>query len=378
MPLFNVTLVHRIFRGIWVTIVTLGAILLFYYGFRIIYPFLIAWLLAYMMNPLVRFLEQKWRFPRWTAVASSILLFGSIITFAIFVFTTKIVSESWHIVGLVQEQIAEWRNWLNDYYHSAEFQAILSDLNETLTAIDLQSSLSKYTSTIATTGSALVAYLFNFIKASVLFLPKLAVITVIIMVATYLISKQWNSLATASKQMVPERVRASIGVVIGDLQHAIFGYVKGHIILSSITALVFFVGLLVLGVEYAFTIAIIGGIVDLIPLIGIPAIVVPWAVFSFIEGNLFLGTGLLVLWPVILVTRHAFEPKVYGSSIGLNPLMLLIFLFAGLHLFGVIGIFVGIIALVVLTALQRAHVFRDVWRYIMTGFFFPMAPPAPK
>ncbi|MGG4394435.1 sporulation integral membrane protein YtvI [Paenibacillus thiaminolyticus] len=378
MPLFNVTLVHRIFRGIWVTIVTLGAILLFYYGFRIIYPFLIAWLLAYMMNPLVRFLEQKWRFPRWTAVASSILLFGSIITFAILVFTTKIVSESWHIVGLVQEQIAEWRNWLNDYYHSAEFQAILSDLNETLTAIDLQSSLSKYTSTIATTGSALVAYLFNFIKATVLFLPKLAVITVIIMVATYLISKQWNSLATASKQMVPERVRASIGVVIRDLQHAIFGYVKGHIILSSITALVFFVGLLVLGVEYAFTIAIIGGIVDLIPLIGIPAIVVPWAVFSFIEGNLFLGTGLLVLWPVILVTRHAFEPKVYGSSIGLNPLMLLIFLFAGLHLFGVIGIFVGIIALVVLTALQRAHVFRDVWRYIMTGSFFPMAPPAPK
>ncbi|BFH15452.1 sporulation integral membrane protein YtvI [Paenibacillus melissococcoides] len=378
MPLFNVTLVHRIFRGLWVTIVTVGTILLFYYGFPIIYPFLIAWLLAYMMNPLVRFLEQRWRFPRWTAVASSILLFGSIIAFAIFVFTTKIVSESWHIVGLVQEQIAEWKDWLNDYYHSPEFQALLTDLNATLTSIDLQSSLSKYTSTIATTGSALVAYLFNFIKATVLFLPKLAVITVIIMVATYLISRQWNSLAAASKQMVPERVRASLGVVMGDLQHAIFGYVKGHIILSSITALVFFLGLLVLGVEYAFTIAIIGGIVDLIPLIGIPAIVVPWAVFSFFEGDLFLGTGLLVLWPIILVTRHALEPKVYGSSIGLNPLMLLIFLFAGLHLFGVIGIFVGIIALVILTALQRAHVFRDVWRYIMTGSFFPAAPPAPK
>lgn len=377
MPLFNVTLVHRIFRGIWVTILTVGALLLFYYGFRMIYPFLIAWLLAYIMNPLVRFLEQRWRFPRWTAVTSSILMFGAMITFAIFIFTTKVVSQSWHIVGLVQEQIAEWRNWLIDYYHSAEFQVILSDLNETLTSIELQSALSKYTSTIATTGSALVAYLFNFIKATVLFLPKLAVITVIIMVATYLISKQWNTLA-ASKHMVPERVRASLGVVIGDLQHALFGYVKGHMILSSITALVFFLGLLVLGVEYAFTIAIIGGIVDLIPLIGIPAIVVPWAVFALFKGNLFLGTGLLMLWPIILVTRHALEPKVYGSSIGLNPLMLLIFLFAGLHLFGVIGIFIGIIALVVLTALQRAHVFRDVWRYIMTGSFFPVAPPAPK
>ncbi|MCE5171324.1 sporulation integral membrane protein YtvI [Paenibacillus profundus] len=369
MPIFNVTLVHRIFRAAWVAIVLAAAIALFYYGFPIIYPFLVAWLLAYMMNPVVRFLERRWKFPRWLAVTASLLLFAAIIAFAVFVFATKIIAESWHIMGIVQEQIVEWKDLLIDYYQSADFQNLLLELNNTLSSVDIQSSLSKYTSTIAGAGTTIVAYLFMFLKSTILFLPKFAVITVIIMVATFLISKQWNQIAARGAAIIPEQVHTSFGVVARDLQNAIFGYIKGHIILSTITAIVFFIGLLILGVPYAFTIAIIGGIVDLIPLIGIPAIIVPWAVFAYFEGDIFLGTGLLILWPVILVTRHAFEPKVYGSSIGLNPLMLLIFLFAGLKLFGVIGIFVGIIALVVLTALQKANVFRDVWRYVMTGKF---------
>lgn len=370
MPIFNPTLVHRIFRATWVLLIIAAFTAVFYFGFSIICPFLIAWLLAYMMNPIVRFLEKRWKFRRGFAVMTALLLFAAIIAGILYLFTTKIISESWHIMGIVQNQIVEWRTQAEAYFYSAEFQHFLTDMNDTFNFADLKSSLSKYTGTIASGGTLIVAYLFHFLKATVLFLPKLAVITVIVLVATFLISKQWNTISSKSSTLIPERVRRSLGVVTSDLQNAVFGYIKGHIILSSITAFVFFLGLLVLGVEYAFTIALIGGIVDLIPLVGIPAIVVPWAVFAYVEGNVFLGTGLLIMWPIILVTRHAFEPKVYGDSIGLNPLLLLIFLYGGLKLFGVPGIIIGILALVVLTALQKAHVFRDVWRYIMTGSFF--------
>lgn len=370
MPIFNTTLVHRIFRAAWVLIIVAAAAAVFYFGFSIICPFLIAWLLAYMMNPIVRFLENRWKFRRGFAVMAALLLFAAIIAGILYIFTTKIIAESWHIMGIVQNQIMEWRAQAEAYFYSAEFQHLLSDLNHTFNFADLKSSLSKYTGTIASGGTLIVAYLFHFLKATVLFLPKLAVITVIVLVATFLISKQWNTISAKGTAKIPERVRRSLGVITSDLQNAVFGYIKGHIILSSITAFVFFLGLLVLGVEYAFTIALIGGLVDLIPLVGIPAIVVPWAIFAYVEGNVFLGTGLLIMWPIILVTRHAFEPKVYGDSIGLNPLLLLFFLYAGLKLFGVPGIIIGILALVVLTALEKAHVFRDVWRYIMTGSFF--------
>lgn len=370
MPIFNVTLVHRIFRATWIFLIMVGMIALCYYGFLITYPFLIAWLFAYMLNPLIRFLEQRWKLQRNLAVITVLLLLVSMIALILYVFVTKIIVESWQITSIVQNQIAEWREHAEAYFYSDAFQQLLIDLNKSFHWVNVKPLLSTYTSTIAGAGTLLVTYLFTYLKIAVLFLPKLAVITVVIMVATLLISKQWNMIAAKSATLIPVRVRQSLDVIINDLRNAIFGYMKGHIILSAITAFVFFLGLLVLRVEYALTIAIIGGVVDLIPLVGIPAIIVPWALFAYLDGNVWLGTGLLIMWPIILVTRHAFEPKVYGTSIGLHPLLLLIFLFMGLKLFGIIGIFIGIIILVVLTALHKAHVFRDLWRYIMTGSFF--------
>ncbi|WP_054950655.1 sporulation integral membrane protein YtvI [Numidum massiliense] len=367
MPIFNVTLVHRIFRAVWVAIVTVTVCALLYYSFPIIYPFLLAWVLAYAMNPLVRFFERKCRFPRWIAVTATLLLFAAVLSLIVFVFTTKIIAESSHILSLLQEQLTQLLEWLDDYFQSADFQHLLSEVTTMMNMTDVQSLLSDMTSTISNVGTTVITYLFTFLKSTVLFLPKFVVITVIVMVATFLISKQWDSLAEKSASLIPKRVRSSISALTHDLQKALFGYIKGHLILSSITAFVFYIGLLILGAPNAFTIAIIGGIIDLIPLVGIPAIIVPWSIFAFFDGNVFLGTGLLVLWPIILATRHSFEPKVYGASIGLNPLLLLVFIFAGLKLFGVLGIFIGILALVALTTFQKANVFRDLWRYIMTG-----------
>ncbi|MBU5267076.1 sporulation integral membrane protein YtvI [Virgibacillus proomii] len=367
MRIFNAILVHRIFRALWIAFIIATIFALFYYGFSIIYPFLIAWLLAYIMNPLVRFLEKKGRLPRGLAVLIALLFIVIIISLIIFVFATKIISESSHIIELLQEKMAVWMNWLNDYFLSDSFQQLFLEISTVLDSLDVESSLSQITSTIGSAGPTIVAYLFTFLKSFFLFFPKLALNSIIITVAAFFISKQWNTIAAKLKSVIPNRIRSSICTVARDLQHAVFGYLKGHLILSSITAFVFFIGLLIIGAPYAFTIAIIGGIVDLIPVVGIPAIIVPWVVYAFFEGNNLLGTGLLILWPIILVTRHALEPKVYSSSIGLNPLLLLIFLFAGLKLFGVVGIFIGILSLVVLTTLQKVGVFHDLWSYIMTG-----------
>ncbi|MEW9105748.1 AI-2E family transporter, partial [Paenibacillus sp.] len=99
MPIFNTTLVHRIFRAAWVLILVAAVAAVFYFGFSIICPFLIAWLLAYMMNPIVRFLENRWKFRRGFAVMTALLLFAAIIAGVLYIFTTKIISESWHIMG---------------------------------------------------------------------------------------------------------------------------------------------------------------------------------------------------------------------------------------------------------------------------------------
>lgn len=135
----------------------------------------------------------------------------------------------------------------------------------------------------------------------------------------------------------------------------------------SITAFIVLIGLLILGVESAFTYALLIGLVDLLPYLGVGTIMIPWLIYAFATGDMTLGIGLSVLYGIILVARQLIEPKVLASSVGLDPLPTLIAMFAGLKLFGVLGLIVGPVTLVVLGAAFRAGVVRDLRNYILHG-----------
>ena len=102
-----------------------------------------------------------------------------------------------------------------------------------------------------------------------------------------------------------------------------------------------FIGLSILKVNYALLLAILIAVVDILPLIGTGTILIPWAIFSFITGNAGLGSGLLVLYGIVLIIRQLAEPKIVGSSIGLHPLATLAAVYLGIKFAGFIGIFIG-------------------------------------
>jgi len=124
------------------------------------------------------------------------------------------------------------------------------------------------------------------------------------------------------------------------------------------------IGLLILRIDYAITIALIAGIVDILPYLGTGIIFVPWIIYMAISGNIGLAIGLGVLYLVVLVQRQIMEPKILSSNIGMDPLATLISLFVGFKLIGFLGLIVGPVSLVILTTLYRARVFHDLWNYI--------------
>ena len=67
----------------------------------------------------------------------------------------------------------------------------------------------------------------------------------------------------------------------------------------------------------------------------------PWGIFSILTGNTFLGIGLVVLYAIITVIRQVIEPHIVGKSLGLHPILMLVALYAGLKIFGIIGVFAG-------------------------------------
>ena len=88
----------------------------------------------------------------------------------------------------------------------------------------------------------------------------------------------------------------------------------------------------------AFIIAVIIALVDILPVLGTGIILVPWAIYCIISGAPALAVGLSILYVITLVIRNFLEPKIVSQQIGINPLFTLISMFAGLKLFGGVGL----------------------------------------
>jgi len=96
-------------------------------------------------------------------------------------------------------------------------------------------------------------------------------------------------------------------------------------------------GFLLLNVERAVLAALLTSLVDLLPVLGVGTVLVPWSVLAFLSGDVFRGVGLLVLFGIMVVVRQFLEPRIVGGSLGIHPLLTLLAVFAGFRLFGFAG-----------------------------------------
>ncbi len=129
---------------------------------------------------------------------------------------------------------------------------------------------------------------------------------------------------------------------------------KAYATLMLITFIEMFVGLSflkLLGVYksgYIAIIAFVTCIVDIIPVLGTGTILLPWAVYSIVTGNIGLGIGLLVLYAVITVLRQIIEPKLVANQVGLPAIFTIAAMFLGAKLFGAFGIIILPLTVIVL------------------------------
>jgi len=122
------------------------------------------------------------------------------------------------------------------------------------------------------------------------------------------------------------------------------------------------VGLSLLSVDRAITIAALIAVIDILPVLGTGGVVVPWIIVELIKGNIPFAVGLVVLYLVIIIVRNILEPKLVGNQIGLHPLVMLMCMYVGLKIFGIIGIFVLPVAVVILNHLHdndKIHFFKQ-------------------
>ena len=120
----------------------------------------------------------------------------------------------------------------------------------------------------------------------------------------------------------------------------------------TITFIELSIGLSIVRVENAITIALLIACVDILPVLGTGGIVIPWIFIELFKGNIPLAIGLTIIYVTITVVRNIIEPKIVGQQVGLHPIIMLVCIFIGARLFGFLGIFALPIMVIILKNLN--------------------------
>ncbi|MDD3705455.1 MAG: sporulation integral membrane protein YtvI [Clostridiaceae bacterium] len=326
--------------------------LIVFFAFKLIFmyfmPFIIALLLSMIIEPLVQFL-QKLKIKRGFSVLLSILIFlGGFIAFSTFAIT-RIVYE---LIKLYNH-LPKYYDGIYNFSASIVQQATDLYLQLPQEALNI---MQQVLSTVFDKVTAFLSHTTTWLIDTVTVLPSTLIFILITLIATFFITKDKSLIKDFIFRQLPPTWGAKMTSLKTDLLVALVGFLKAQSIILSVTFIECFIGLTIIGVDYAFTLAIIIALVDILPVLGTGGIYVPWAITNLILGNYGLGISLLVLYAVITMVRYMIEPKVVGQQLGLHPIVTLMAMFAGLKLIGVAGLILGPTAAVCVKAFQSAGI----------------------
>ncbi|MCM3572169.1 sporulation integral membrane protein YtvI [Mesobacillus subterraneus] len=365
----NPVYLHRTLRFIFVIgAVVAGAFALFFVS-KVTYPFIIGFLIAFMMNPLVNFFQTQAKMPRALAVFISLLLIMLVFAGMVTLLVVEIASGAEYLAKVVPEHLITLIDYI-EHLFAAQLIPIYNQLTGMFQSLEsgqqdtIMDNIQNVGATIGTTAGNFIKDFFEKIPNILSWFPNAATVLIFSLLGTFFISKDWYRLSSMGTRILPNRARTSSKTVFDDLKKALFGFVRAQATLVSITTVIILIGLLILRIDYAITIALVTGIVDIIPYLGTGAVFVPWIIYEAIAGEMSTAIGLGILYVVVLVQRQIMEPKILSSSIGLDPLATLIALFVGFKTIGFLGLIVGPVILVIFNTLQRANVFQDIWSFI--------------
>ena len=325
-------------------------------------PFVCALVLAWMLNPAVKWLQRHSGAPR---PAVSLVLV--ILVFAVLVGV---------LLGLGWAAVEQVRSLFENR------QSLLDELLEGLAGVvnSVQGWLSGLGSFVPegviTTGEDLMAAVMDWAQgldlsgwltemagqapSMVTGASNFAVALVVFMMASYFITGDYPRLRFELTDRVPMVSRDFFRSVKNIFMSAFGGYIKSQLILSTGVFLILAVGFLFMGQPYGLLLAFALAVLDFIPIIGAGTVMVPWAVVDMVLAQYGEAAALMAVWGVIVLFRRFAEPKLLGDQTGLSPILSLVGIYAGMKLGGVLGMVVGPLLLLVCINLAKLGIFQPV------------------
>jgi len=311
-------------------------------------PFVVALFITFIIERPVSFLTTKLKLPRGAAVGIVLLFFTLVTGGIVILIFSELVNEIWRLTREIPSaQVV--KGYIDILLGRVQnlYLSLPAELERTI-----RDSLGSVVGSISAFLQSLLNYLLDMVKL----LPQLFLFIVISLVASFFMSRDREKISRFVYKQMPEGWRNKIRTMKEDLFAALVGFIKAQSILISVTFIELLIGYSLIGVKYVFSLALITAVVDALPVLGTGTILIPAAAINLIMGNVPKALAFIALYIVILIVRQFLEPKVVAQSLGLHPLVTLISIYVGLQLFGIIGLFLGPIIVVIIKALQKARI----------------------
>ena len=322
----------------WVALLAI-VYLCFRYLLKLLMPFVIALLVAWLLRPVCRWYRKKnLNGQLYTAlVVATVLLFyliiGGLITLILINVGANIAQRLSGLPALYTQTIEPG---LSELYASAE--ELVSRFDPRLEAVvdkvmpeiisSLGSAVSRFSVTAVTKLTSLATSI-----------PNALLNAAICIISTIFMATTFESIIRFLKKNMPEKVTETAGYVVKSFRNVIMKYGISYLIIMLMTFAEIAIGLLIISKPHALLIAALIAVFDIFPIVGAGLILLPWTVITFIQGKVLQGIGMAILYVVVIIVRQIMEPRIVGRQVGLPPLVTLACMFVGTSLFGGVGLF---------------------------------------
>ncbi len=188
-------------------------------------------------------------------------------------------------------------------------------------------------------SKSISGYISDFAKGTAASFPMFFTGSIVTIIASCYIARDFDGFKESLKSVLSKKILKAYRITADLFKDNVFKIIIGYGKLLVITFMELLIGLFILRIDYALLLSAVIALLDMLPIIGTGTVLVPWSIYEFISGDLYIGVGLLILYLIITVFRNIIEPRIIGKQMGLHPLIALISVFIGLKLMGFIGIF---------------------------------------
>ncbi len=346
-------------RKIWkespyITLLGIIGVVYFFlqYIVPLVAPILVAMLFVTMFGPRLKKIQEKLHVHRQIGAVLLLLAFGAVLSLLL-----------WCLITWVVGSLPQWLNGLDGFRKSLlDSVEQLCNMGSKLTGMDtkyLEEMLLKWIQEGAdyVENHALPGLL----SGSLQYVKTIASISgflLIFTISTIFLAKDYDSIM--NKLLSRQECYIVLEAICGIIRY-IATVIKANLLIMSLIGSICAFVLTLLRIPSGVFWGILAGFLDAFPFLGTGIVLVPTAAVQLFSGNYVVGVLVLGLYVVCIFTRELLEPRLIGGKIGIPPLAVLTTVYAGIQLFGIIGIIKGPLGFILVQQTYQSLQKKGFW-----------------